>query len=170
MQNTVGLFGTCDGSTWREDEFIDRYDNLGIKWFNPQVEDWDPSLVAIENEHLRTDNIILFPVLAESLGIGSLGEIGFSINTVITQIIAEGKDQTLIVLIDDKCTDERKTESERTISDRTRKLVKSKVANVNHPNVYLVETLEDMYNLSLVIYNIYNMKESADALRLVTED
>ena len=35
----VGLFGTCDKSTWR-DPFMAKYKELGINYFNPVVEDW----------------------------------------------------------------------------------------------------------------------------------
>jgi len=68
----VGLFGTCDNSKWR-DEFIAAYDVLGVDCFNPDAGDnWHHGLVEEENKHLLEDEIILFPVLAESLGFGSL--------------------------------------------------------------------------------------------------
>ena len=79
MQNVIGLFGTCDGSKWRV-PFIEALDELGIEWYNPDAGDnWEPWMAAEENRQLKEDHIILFPVLAESLGVGSLGEIGFSI-------------------------------------------------------------------------------------------
>jgi len=48
QQLCVGLFGTCGGSTWRN-KFIERYNNEDIMFFNPQVEEWDPSMAAIED-------------------------------------------------------------------------------------------------------------------------
>ena len=55
---TIGLFGTCGGSTWR-DKFIERYDEEGIEWFNPQKADWKPEDMELENVNLNEDDIIL---------------------------------------------------------------------------------------------------------------
>lgn len=41
----VGLFGTCGRSKWRN-PFMEKYKELGIKFFNPQVDDWKPELAA----------------------------------------------------------------------------------------------------------------------------
>jgi len=165
MQNTVGLFGTCDQSTWREDFAIDRLDAEGVEWYNPNVTDYDWSdpeknaaLVDEENRNLVEDSVILFPVLSESLGQGSLGEVGFSILSVLDHI-ADGKEQALIVLIDDECTDERKTAEQRKDSNRSRNLVKSKLVQwiESHPvsNVYLVNDLDEMVTLAISLYKQY---------------
>lgn len=160
---TVGLFGTCDNIRWR-DPFMSRYDEAGIAHFNPMVDNWHPGMVELENYYLRNAEIILFPVLAESLGTGSLAEIGFSINYVLRQI-TQGSSQFLVVLIDDKCTDMRKTEEERKRSTKDRALIKSKIKKmISYPNIVLVETLEEMYEMSLELYKIatksseYNQK------------
>lgn len=58
---TIGLFGTCGGSKWR-DQFMVKYDNLKINYFNPQVDDWNATFADIEADHLVNDEIILFPV------------------------------------------------------------------------------------------------------------
>lgn len=149
----IGLFGTCDNSKWR-DAFMKDYDMRDVDYFNPDAgDDWHPGMIADENKHLREDQIILFPVLGESLGFGSLGEIGFSINNVIRNI-ANGKDQRLIALIDDECTDDRKDVAARSQSTKARKLVKSKLLEVNHPSVYVVETLEEMLIVSNFVTNV----------------
>lgn len=57
----VGLFGTCGGSKWRNN-FMLKYNEMGINYFNPQVDDWKPELAEIEAEHLVNDDIVLFPV------------------------------------------------------------------------------------------------------------
>jgi len=143
MTLTVGLFGTCDNSKWRDD-FIEAYGELGVDYFNPDAGDnWHPGMIEDENKHLLEDDIILFPVLAESLGLGSLGEIGFSVLNVIRNI-EEGSTQHLIVMIDDDCTSTKASESEKEHSKRTRKLVKSKLLKVTHPNVIVVRNLNAM--------------------------
>jgi len=161
---TVGLFGTCDNSKWRE-SFIKKYEEMGIKYFNPDIEDWSERLEASrrgecenptveENYYLNNAEVILFPVLAESLGSGSLGELGFSIKSVMRNI-NNGKRQFLIGLIDDECTDMRKTAEERKRSTKDRALVKSKFKeSVCCPVITLVETLDDMMAMSMEVYDI----------------
>ena len=146
------MFGTCDNSKWRL-PFMEKYDELGIAWFNPDAGDnWHPGMIEEENHHLNHDEIILFPVLAESLGSGSLGEIGFSVQNVLRNI-QNGRRQFLIALIDDDCTDERKTEEERKRSVKDRKLVKSKLrAQVSCPVITLVNTLDEMMQISLDLH------------------
>lgn len=166
MNNKIGLFGTCDSSKWRE-PFIEKFNSAGIDWYNPDVADWEPWMAEEENKNLQEDSIILFPVLAESLGLGSLAEIGFSVLDVVRAIV-NGRDQTLIVLIDDECTDDRKTENERKTSNRTRRLVKSKLEKIKHPNIYLVNTLDQMMSVAIHMYNI-NITKAAIQFELTTK-
>lgn len=93
----IGLFGTCGNSKWR-DPFMEKYKELGIKFFNPQVEDWKPEDAAIEAEHLANDAIILFPVTSETYEIGSLSETGFS----ILQSIRLDDRRDFVIMIDPK--------------------------------------------------------------------
>jgi len=154
----IGLFGTCDNITWRN-SFISAFNNNDIEFFNPDAGDnWHPGMIDDENRHLMEDDIILFPVLKDSLGLGSLGEIGFSILNILRNI-ANGSNQHLIIMIDDDCTDDRKTEDERKTSVRTRKLVKSKLLGVKHPNVFVVDSLAEMKKLAVSLaknINDYN--------------
>lgn len=154
-ETTIGLFGTCDNSQWRL-PFIKKYDELGIAWFNPDAGDnWHPGLIELENYYLNYAEIILFPILKESLGSGSLGEIGFSVQNVIRNI-QNGRQQTLIALIDNDCTDERKSEEERKRSIKDRKLVKTKfLKNVSCPVITLVNTLDEMLIMSLELYDFF---------------
>jgi len=74
----IGLFGTCGGSTWR-DAFIKKYETNKIGFFNPVVEDWDPSCAEVEAWNLAHDEILIFPITKETYAAGSLSESGFSI-------------------------------------------------------------------------------------------
>ncbi len=156
---TIGLFGTCDGSKWR-DEFIAQYNRDGVSFFNPDAGDnWHPGLIADENKHLREDDIILFPVLGESLGVGSLGEIGFSILNV-KRNIDNGSNQHLIVLIDDVCTFiDTATDEEMEMSNRTRKLVKSKLLDIDHKNIIIVKDLDSMLLASLSLIEAIDLHD-----------
>lgn len=151
---TVGLFGTCDNIRWR-DPFMKKYEGLGINYHNPMVDNWHPGLVEEENYFLNYAELILFPILKESLGSGSLGEIGFSIQNVLRNI-QNGRQQALIALIDDNCTDERKTQEERDRSIKDRALVKTKFKkNVSCPIITLCNTLDEMLVLSLELYEFF---------------
>lgn len=149
---TIGLFGTCDNSEWRL-PFIKEYERKKITYFNPDMGDnWHSGMIAEENYYLNNAEVILFPILAESLGSGSLGEVGFSVQGVLRNI-NNGKRQFLIVLIDDECTDERKTDQERKRSTKDRALVKSKFKkSVSYPVITLVNTMDEMMVLSKQLY------------------
>lgn len=150
---TIGLFGTCGNSTWRN-QFINDYERLGISYFNPQVSDgtWTPGCVHEENKHLMEDAVILFPVLKETTGQGSLAEIGFSINAAINR----NPDRYFIFLIESECTDTNATEAQRADSVRTRVLVRSKLVTESKKNsgIYIVENLDEMLLLSVNLHGI----------------
>jgi len=155
---TIGLFGTCGGSTWRN-EFVELYDATGIEYYNPQVLNWKLEDAKIEAEHLANDDVILFPILAETEGLGSLAEVGFS----IIQIIKSGGTKNIIVMIDDDCT--VKDVAVREASIRMRALVKAHLKKLNYPNVYLVDYLIDMYKLSLELHAIETLRAGLDQYR-----
>ena len=62
---TIGMFGTCGGSKWRE-PFIEKYEELGISYFNPQVDNWTDQNAIVEARHLAEDKVILFPITNET--------------------------------------------------------------------------------------------------------
>jgi len=163
LDTTIGLFGTCGASTWRN-TFIEEYKSRNIKYFNPQVADgtWNPGCVVAENKHLMEDAIILFPVTYETTGQGSLAEIGFSIQAAL----ARNPQRYFVFLIDNECKDPNASEAQVKESNRTRILVKSKLMMVARSNsgVFLVEDLDSMLRLSLQLHdnviNFANIKTS----------
>lgn len=153
----IGLFGTCDKSTWRN-EFITLYENLNIDYFNPQVENWTDECAAIEANHLANDEIILFPVTDETYGIGSLAEIGFS----IIQAAKLDNIRDFIIFIDPKI-DSLLSNIETNIgtskeSLRARKLVIEHLKKINLSNVYIVSSLKEMLKISLKLYEASKIK------------
>jgi len=156
---TVGLFGTCGNSKWR-DKFMVEYKAKGIDYFNPDAgDDWHPGMIADENKHLQEDNIILFPVTDETLGLGSLGEIGFSVLNAYRNI-NKGSGQYLIAMIDDECNDKQATDKERDHSVKTRKLTKSKLVDIEHPNVFVVKDIESMRKASISLVDVIRRQEA----------
>lgn len=159
----IGLFGTCGNSTWR-DAFMAEYAKSNIEFYNPQVDDWHPGLADDENRHLAEDEIILFPVTEETTGQGSLAEIGFSIQHALRL----NRQRYFIFLIEDECKDPNASEAQIKDSNRSRKLVKSKlvVEAKQCYNIFLVDSLEEMLTLSIQLNEIcvkYNEIASAKA-------
>lgn len=144
---TVGLFGTCGGSKWR-DPFIEKYEELKIPFFNPQVEDWKPELAAIEARHLAEDKVILFPVTDETYGTGSLSEVGFS----ILNAIKLDDRRSFVVLIDMNLVPELVDPTARKESLRARALVSEHLRKLRLSNLYVVDSLEAMLKISIILY------------------
>ena len=154
----IGLFGTCGGSKWR-DIFIEKYKELGVEFFNPQVDDWKPELAEIEAEHLVNDDIILFPVTNETYGLGSLAETGFS----ITQAINSNKNRSIVIMVD-KIVKEELAVADPALakeSMRARALVRAHLLKLNESNVYIVDSLEEMLTVSLNLQKAHYYLELA---------
>ena len=159
---TIGLFGTCGNSNWRH-TFIKRYDKLGIKYYNPQVSDWKPEYSKIEAEHLAKDEVILFPITSETYGEGSLSEVGFS----ILNAIKINNMRSFVVYIDDNLDEKLKENIEQyKASIRTRALVKQHLLQTKLSNVYIVNNLDDMLNISIKLYNIEKIRKSIEKYSL----
>lgn len=150
----IGLFGTCGGSSWRK-TFIERYETLKIQFFNPQVEDWSPELAEVEAEHLVNDSIILFPVTNETFGTGSLAETGFS----IMQAINSNEHRSVVIMIDKDIKEELKISDPVAAKEslRARALVRAHLAKNKRANVYVVDSLEKMYDISIQLYNVHKI-------------
>jgi len=158
---TIGLFGTCGSSTWRED-FMRHYDELGISYYNPQVENWTPQDAVIEAEHLINDQIILFPVTGETYGTGSLAETGFSILSAI-----RANDQRYVIIYIDPVVDAELAGANAALakeSIRSRALVLAHLKKLNLPNVFQVKSLESMRYMSVMLHDVVNKLELAKSI------
>ncbi len=153
----IGLFGTCGGSSWR-DAFIERYKELKINYYNPQVLDWTPEMAEIEAEHLVNDDIILFPVTGETFGTGSLAETGFS----IMQAISSNENRSVVIMVDKEIKDELKVADPVASKEsmRARALVRAHLKKVNKPNVYIIDSLDEMLEISLKLYQVHTILSS----------
>lgn len=154
----IGLFGTCGDSTWRK-RFVETYQALGIRFFNPQIADWKPEHADIEAEHLKRDEIILFPVTGETYGSGSLAETGFS----VMQAVASPLRRYVIVLIDPEPAPH--LEADGTAykeSVRARRLVRAHLVANPRQNVYVVEDLDEMLALSIKLHGALDEMQKID--------
>jgi hypothetical protein len=92
----------------------------------------------------------LFPITNETYGLGSLAEVGFS----ILNAIRLDNSRFFVVLIDDDVTDELKIENPELAkeSKRNRILVKSHLKNLRLSNLYIVDTMEELFEASVILY------------------
>lgn len=168
----IGLFGTCGGSRWRE-SFIKRYSELRMIWYDPQVENWTPDLAEIEASHLASDPIILFAVTNETYAFGSLAESGFSIMNAMR--LDDRREFVLYIAQDLADVDSRgyplddrrrdgapNPDSQAIASLRARALVRQHILKLTLPNVYLVDSLDEMLNVSIRLWEIADIRNELE--------
>jgi len=162
--DVVGLFGTCDNIRWR-DPFIEEYKERGISYFNPMVDDWTPGCIPVEAHHLANDPIVLFPVLAQSYGVGSLSELGFGPLRAIRQNFY----RSFVLLIEPDVTDELKEKDPAMAkaSMRSRKLVLGHLEKVQSDNIILVQSLDQMLDASLDLWEAHSILTRVSPVRCV---
>lgn len=151
-QPVIGLFGTCGNSTFRQELFIPAYELQGIDYFNPQVDDWKQELADIEADHLAHDVVQCWPVLGSTYGSASLGEQGFAIASSLRALSPLPK--FIIPMIELELSEELTDEVARKESLRTRKLLSTHMALNASPNVYVVDSLEEMLDVSITLYGV----------------
>jgi len=153
MELTIGLFGTCGSSRWR-DPFVQHYTAAGIPFFNPQVDEWDETMALEEARHLAEDCIVLFPVTSETYSLGSLTECGFS----ILQAIELDDRRDFVVMVEHSLEPSLTDPSLRKESLKSRALVWQHLRKLRLPNVYLVDTLVEMLEASLVLFEAARLR------------
>ena len=128
-----------------------KYDGEKIPYFNPMVDNWHPGLVADEAKHLAEDEIILFPILGWSYAEGSLAELGFG----PWKAMRQNTNRSFVYLIE-TTLHERLTDADRCkASLRGRNLLLGHLKEINAPNVYLVNSLDEMLKTSLELHAIH---------------
>jgi len=85
----IFLGGSCNPTTWRKDVAIPLLVAHDVPFFNPQVDDWDPSLVAMEAQAKAEAPVLLFVIDAATRAIASMIE--------VVELISEG--YTCVVVI-----------------------------------------------------------------------
>jgi hypothetical protein len=155
---TVGLFGTCGNSNWRA-PFIELFEKTDISFFNPVVPNWDDSFAEIEAQHLVEDEIILFPVTDETTGFGSLAETGYS----ISQALRSNSERFVIIYIAPNVNEALQIsdpiQAKESKKARALTLAHMKRQAATFPNVYIVDSMEKMLEITLPLYfSMVNMK------------
>lgn len=160
---TVGLFGTCGGSKWR-DPFIEKFKSLDIPFFNPVVPNWTKECAVEEARHLAEDEVILFPVTSETFGMGSLAETGFS----VLQALKTNVRREICVYVAPK-VDQVLFEQNPSLareSDKARALVAAhlKEAQKTTAGLWVVNSMEKMLEISGMLYSIAAIRKSASSI------
>lgn len=148
----VGLFGTCDNNRWR-DPFMAKYEKLGIQYFNPMVDNWHVGLVPLEAQHLAEDEIILFPILGWSYAEGSLSEMGFG----PLKAMRQNKFRSFVFFLEMELHERLTDPDRRKASLRARSLLLGHLAEVNAPNIYVVKSLNEMFDTSVRLHEIHRL-------------
>jgi hypothetical protein len=132
-----------------------RYTQLGIRYFNPQVENWNPEFAAVEARHLVEDELILFPVTNETLGAGSLAETAFS----ILETLRSDANRFLVFYIAPDLSPELTAQDAQgaAASVRVRALVRAHLLAKRHPTVLVVQSLEQMLEVSLLLHHALHL-------------
>ena len=110
------------------------------------MDKWTSELADLGIKHLQEDTVILFPILAETDGLGSLAEIGFAIESS-----SNHPKQPLFVLVD-RYVDETKVTDPALIkaSNRVRALVISKLESLKYDrdrNLTICKDIDHMFRV-----------------------
>ena len=150
----IGLFGTCGNSKWRV-KFINKYKMKNIEFFNPLKADWKPEDSKVEAEHLINDDIVLFPITNETFGTASLAETGYS----ALSAIQSNSNRYVIIFIDPKVNELIHQENPTAAKESTnsRAIVSAHLKKMNHKNVFVVNSLDEMLTLSIRLYEVVQL-------------
>lgn len=85
----VFLGGSCDPTTWRADIAVPEFSRANIPFFNPQISDWHPNLIALEAKAKEVCDVLLFVIDAKTRAIASMLE--------ATEYIMAGRKVALVI-------------------------------------------------------------------------
>jgi hypothetical protein len=73
----VFLGGSCNPTTWRHDTAIPFLKENGITFYNPQVSDWKPELMEIEDQAKQTAELLFFVIDNKTRSTASMVEAAY---------------------------------------------------------------------------------------------
>ena len=151
-QPCVGLFGTCGPTTHRGDIFIPVFEVEKIRYYNPQLGEgeWVPEEADYEADHLVHDVVQTWPATGATYGSGTLGELGYSISASLKSDSPYPK--FLTAWIEQTLADNLDNPVAREESLRARRLTQAHLERTQSPNVFIVDSLEQMLDTTVSLY------------------
>eukprot|EP00042_Codosiga_hollandica_P038926 m.321447 g.321447 ORF g.321447 m.321447 type:complete len:591 (+) comp55512_c0_seq33:1214-2986(+) len=73
----VFLGGACNPTTWRKSIVIPVLASHKITYYNPQVDDWSPDLIELEDRAKATAELLFFVIDNETRGVASMIEVAY---------------------------------------------------------------------------------------------
>eukprot|EP00301_Raphidiophrys_heterophryoidea_P001254 c10610_g1_i1.p1 GENE.c10610_g1_i1~~c10610_g1_i1.p1 ORF type:complete len:191 (+),score=50.30 c10610_g1_i1:181-753(+) len=91
---TVDVFlgGSCNPTTWRHEIAVPKLEALNITFYNPQVDEWSPELVALEAHFKTTAQVLLFVIDDATRAVASMVE--------AVEFITEKPDRIVVAVLD----------------------------------------------------------------------
>jgi len=77
LRYQVFLGGSCNPTTWRRDLAIPHLTNAGVTFYDPQVDNWSPRYVELEDQAKESSEILFFVVDNQTRGIASMVELAY---------------------------------------------------------------------------------------------
>lgn len=87
----VFLGGSCNPTTWRKDLAVPALKAAGVTYYNPQMDEWGPHLVELEQQAKRCAQLKFFVIDNKTRGVASMVEIAH---------LAASKAQLIVVMQD----------------------------------------------------------------------
>lgn len=76
-KHEVFLGGSCNPTTWRLELAIPALQNASITYFNPQVDEWFPELIEVEEQAKTAATLLLFVIDNQTRAISSMVEVAY---------------------------------------------------------------------------------------------
>jgi Ca2+-binding EF-hand superfamily protein len=77
LRYQVFLGGSCNPTTWRRDLAIPHLTNSGVTFYDPQVDDWSPRYVELEDQAKESSEVLFFVIDNQTRGIASMVELAY---------------------------------------------------------------------------------------------
>lgn len=76
MESSYDVFlgGSCNPTTWRKDVAIPKLKSYGISYYNPQVTQWIPELIELENQAKENAKVMMFVIDNQTRSVASMIE------------------------------------------------------------------------------------------------
>lgn len=162
----VGLWGSCDPTTWRFDIIVPLLQKWGITWFNPQRKDWSAEkaeqFAVDERQALDTVKLHFTVIDYQTRGLVSLFELyhviltGLPFIAVIEDLIGGTMIANQIV-----------TEAEAELINRERRAMRDAITTLGLPVFSSIDEAKWHIPFALLFPNRYRVKDIDRAAKLL---